>query len=161
MKLITMTALALLVAPPAFADSMKLSVEKVWNLSQALGALNGQGNSPYKLTAQATYSIAIDMSHLQPIIAAYQAALKTQGEKIAVEHPEDVAKGAATQLGQFVQGSPSAVELDNVMQPVWKGEQDVDIIRIKLADLNIGPDPAKQNQIAPAVLSALADILDP
>ena len=48
----------------------------------------------------------------------------------------------------------------HAMTPLWKADQDVDLMRIKLADLNIGVDPTKNNSIPPTSLAAMLPIID-
>lgn len=158
---------------PATADPVKLTVEKAEALFQALNTglggtpvpgSPGAAPVPYKLTATATYAIAINVSRLEPVVKAYQAAYKAEAIAIAKEHSDDVSKGSAPGSALFVANSPAQLEFGEHMDVLWSGpqsEQTLDLMRIKLSDLNIGPDPSKQNQISPSVIAALALIIDP
>lgn len=164
-KLVSLVIGLVLFVSPAKADSIKISVEKASALFQALSmGLNGAPSSPgappvpYKLSATATYAIAIDTSRLEPIVKAYQVAVKNEADAIAKNRPEDLMKGSPA---NFVANSPAQLELADHLDPLWKAEQTLDVMRIKLADLNIGTDPTKNNQIPPNVIQALAPIIDP
>lgn len=164
MKNIIISSCAVILASSicASAEPIKLSVEKASMLFQGLNAnLNGPApepskpSAPYKLNSDVTYAIALDMSRLSDVVTAYQKSYKLKFVEISKGHPDDIMKGT----NQFKVGSDGEKLMTEAMQPAWEAEQTIDLMKIKRKDLNIGTDPAKENQIPPAALVPLIPII--
>ena len=159
---LVISAAAMLAASAAHADPMKISMEKVAALYTTLTSTFGptQMSSPsLKLGAVAAFAIAVDMDRLKPLVDNYNAIVKQKVDDVAKDHPEDVAAPGTTP-NRFKPGSASDKAVTDAMTPLWKADQDVDLMRIKLADLNIGVDPTKNNSIPPTSLAAMLPIID-
>ena len=153
-------AAAAIAAGSAQADPTKLSMEKVASLYTTLTAAFGpsqMGSPALKLSATTAFAIAVDMDRLKPLVDNYNAVVKQKSDEIAKDHPEDL---VAPGVSRFKPGSASDSAVTEAMTPLWKSDQDIDLMRIKLADLNIGVDPTKNNNISPAVLAAMLPIVD-
>lgn len=147
------------------ADPVKLSVEKASLLYQGLDILNpnmpGQPIDPrkptsaYRFKSDVTYAIAIDISHLSDVVQTYQKLYKSTFDEIAKDRPGDELKGA----GAFKPGSEAEKQLTDKMSPAWAAEQTIELMKIRVKDLNIGTDTAKENQIPPSALVPIIPVL--
>ncbi len=149
------------VAPAAKADQLKLSMEKIAALYTTLTATFGPppaGAPALKLDAKTAFAIAIDIDRLKPFVDNYNAVVKDKSDVIAKEHPGDVAPAGAA--NRFKPGSIADKEVMDALTPLWKAVEDIDLMRIRSADLNIGVDPAKNNSISPAVLATMLPIIE-
>jgi hypothetical protein len=160
MKRAVIVAAAMFAASAAHAEDTKISMERVASLYTALTATFGpsqMGSPALKLSATTAFAIAVDMDRLKPLVDNYNAVVKQKSDEIAKDHPEDL---VAPGVSRFKPGSASDSAVTEAMTPLWKSDQDIDLMRIKLADLNIGVDPTKNNNISPAVLAAMLPIVD-
>lgn len=146
-------------AEPFDKTPVKLKLSEAFSLEQALargfaGEPGPDGKViPYKFEPNLTYSIAIDVSALEPVTAAFEKTRKEVLESIHKAHPEDFSP-------EIKPGSPSEMELLAKLGPLWETEQEFSLIRLHLPDFNIGA-AVEKNHIPPMMLVPLAKILDP
>ncbi len=153
---------AALAAAPASADPLKISMEKAAALYTALTSTFGpqqMSSSALKLDGKTAFALAIDIDRLKPLVDNYNKVVKEKGDALATDHPEDVV--ASNSAGaRFKPGSISDKAIIDAVTPLWRDDQDVDLMKVKLDALNIGTDPAKNNSIPPTTLAAMLPIID-
>lgn len=176
MKTIRAAALgaALFASGAASADPIKLNISSATNLYNGLNGLNGLAvdpncvdapqrpcrREPYKLNAAASVAIAVDMGRIIVFAQEEQKATATarqvQTDIVAKDHPGDLQSGSpGVTAPYFKPGSDGERVLNEKMAAAPPVETSIDLVKIKLADLNIGPDKEKQNQIPPGALVVL------
>jgi len=98
---------------------------------------------PYDLPVGVRYAIGRNLRHLKPALEAIQDTRTA------------IIKKHSGNTGVIKAGTPEHAAADQEIAELLRGEDEVEVHRIKVTDLNIGT-----NQIAGSVIEALLPILD-
>lgn len=142
------------VSVSAKAEPLKLTVEQALNISSALMALDGQERSikendkdrviktPYQFSGSTRLIIARDMAVLNEVAKTYNDARIALVNQFAID-------------GKIEPNSDNEKKFTIEMKKIIATEQDINLTKIKAADLNLD-----SNQIPGTVLALLNPILD-
>jgi|GEM_PF-2051351 len=159
--LITVALVVVAVIPDARAETLTINqCMAVYAGLDALGWAGRQLNDTRPTPADAKQyklgelrgAIAFDMAKLQPVMDAFQ---KSRNAIIA----EIIGDKANLISGTQAFTAQAQAQLTDALQKILDKPCDVAPDRVRLADLHLG-DTGNDNQIPPAVLAALAPILD-